>query len=324
THDSSDLKGNPQILLRDNIHHSQRTSSSATARHLTLPDRRTLDYSDDGPKDGFPLLWIHGTPGSYIALPALKTACQRKNIRLVTMSRAGYGGSTRKPGRSVVDFASDIQALNEHLGITKCVVGGWSGGGPHAIACAARLRGCVAVLSVSAVAPYGVADLDFLAGQGQDNIDEFNAALQGETTLQAFVAGQRPEMLKADAAGIVEALASLLPPVDREAVLNSDIGAFMVDSNQEALAHSADGWVDDDLAFVKPWGFGLEEVKVPVILYQGSEDLMVPFAHGEWLARHLPEKFLRKHLLQGEGHVSIFLGKVEEMLGELVEVSGVR
>ncbi|KAF2764030.1 putative valacyclovir hydrolase [Teratosphaeria nubilosa] len=267
------------------------------AHHILLPDGRNLDYSDNSPNNCLPLLWIHSTPGSYIALPALKSACQWKNIRLITMSRAGYG-------------------------ITKCVVGGWSGGGPHAIACAARLPGCVAVFSVAAVAPYGVADLDFLAGQRQDNIDKFNAAFQGETPLQSFVAAQRPDMLKGDAAGIAEALASLLPPVDREAVLNSDIGVFMADSNQEALRHGADGWVDDDLAFVKPWGFGLGEVKVSVILYQGSEDLMVPFAHGEWLARHLPEKFLRKHLLQGEGHVSIFLGKVEEMLGELLKIAG--
>lgn len=102
----------------------------ATAQHLALPDGRTLDFVVDGADDGFPFVWLHGTPGSYKATPpSLVRLSKAKGLKVISMSRAGYGGSSRHVGRTVVDAVSDVQALNKHLGITKCVVGGWSGGG---------------------------------------------------------------------------------------------------------------------------------------------------------------------------------------------------
>jgi len=88
---------------------------------------------------------------------------------------------------------------------------------------------------------------------------------------------------------------------------------------KEGLKNSCDGWVDDSLAFLEPWGFDVADVKCPVSLYQGDLDLMVPFGHGQWLASHIPEKFLKKHLYTGEGHISIFLGRIEQMLDEMRE-----
>jgi len=99
------------------------------AQQLQLPDGRNLDYHISGAKDGFPLVWIHGTPGSYPSIPPLVVACEKKGIKLITFSRAGYGGSTRKKGRRIIDGVADIQALKEHLGVERCLVGGWSGGG---------------------------------------------------------------------------------------------------------------------------------------------------------------------------------------------------
>lgn len=146
--------------------------------------------------------------------------------------------------------------------------------------------------------------------------------MEGEPSLQKFCGAQRPELLEADAAGIINAMSSLLPDVDKKAITdNPDLGQHMIDSFHEGLKDNVDGWVDDSLAFIKSWGFELEEVKVPVLLYQGSEDKMVPFAHGQWLGDHLPQKVLRKHLVQGEGHLSIFLGNAEKMLDELLEMA---
>jgi pimeloyl-ACP methyl ester carboxylesterase len=116
-------------------------------------------------------------------------------------------------------------------------------------------------------------------------------------------------------------MSSILPEVDKQAMLNNaELGQSIVDGFQEALKHGVDGWCDDDLEFTKPWGFELAEIKVPVFLYQGSEDLMVPYSHGQWLAEHLPQGKLRKHLVQGDGHISIFLGHVDAMMDELLEV----
>lgn len=99
------------------------------AQQFKLPDGRNLDYLVSGRKDGFPLVWIHGTPGAYIPVPSLTAACEKKGMKVITLSRAGYGGSTRKKGRQVVDVVADIRALNEHLNVERCFVGGWSGGG---------------------------------------------------------------------------------------------------------------------------------------------------------------------------------------------------
>lgn len=154
------------------------------------------------------------------------------------------------------------------------------------------------------------------------DIQEFNAALKGEEELQKFLGEQRTELLQADAAGIIAALDSLLPDIDKKAIADdSQMGEFTVAMFQEALRVSADGWADDDLEFVKPWGFELNEIKVPVLLYQGMEDKMVPYAHGVWLANHLPQDKLKKHLISGEGHISIFLGQRDHMIDQLLEMT---
>lgn len=128
--------------------------------------------------------------------------------------------------------------------------------------------------------------------------------------------------MAADAKGLTEALATLLPEVDKRAMLEDEnTGDDIVRSMQEALRVSCDGWVDDDLAFTRPWGFDLGEIKVPVFLYQGSEDKMVPLAHGEWLARHLPEDKVEVRLLEGEGHISILSAYEDEMLDKLLAVA---
>ncbi|CZR56699.1 uncharacterized protein PAC_06588 [Phialocephala subalpina] len=292
------------------------------AQQLHLPDGRIIEYLVSGDQDGFPLVWIHGTPGAYLPVPSLVTACKKKGIKIISLSRDGYGGSSRNKGRRVVDAVVGIQAVNEHLGIERCLVGGWSGGGPHALACAARLTGCIATLCVAGPAPYEAEGLDFLAGQSEDNIQEFHATLKGEEELQKFCGAQRSEILQSDVAGLIAELDSLFPEVDKQAMATSpEMGQYTVDMFREALRISCDGWVDDDLAMINPWGFEFNEIKVPVLLYQGSEDKMVPYAHGEWLAKHLPQDKLRKHLIPGEGHMSIFIGHKDQMVDELLEMT---
>lgn len=131
-------------------------------------------------------------------------------------------------------------------------------------------------------------------------------------------------MITADVAGIIEAISSLLPEVDKQSMIqNAEMGQHMVDLTREGLRNNADGWVDDNMAFINPWGFEFSEIKVPVILYQGSEDKMVPFAHGQWISAHLPQEKLTTHLMQGQGHISIFLGQTETIVDELMQVGGV-
>ncbi|QIW98993.1 hypothetical protein AMS68_004511 [Peltaster fructicola] len=289
------------------------------ARQFTLSDGRKLDYRVAGKPDATPLLWFHGTPGASLPPPGIEAACEKYGLSIISFSRPGYGSSTRQKGRLVADTVVDAAELMKHLGHTRFYTGGWSGGGPYALTTAIKLPGCLAALVIAGVAPYDGEGLDYLAGQGQDNIDETNAALTGEEALQAFTKPRRVEMLQASVEELVEGLSSVLPEVDQRALLDGgDLGSYTVATFAEALTGSSDGWVDDDLAFTLPWGVNVKDIRVPVFLHHGSLDAAVPFAHGEWIAAHIPKEYLTKHFEQGEGHVSIYVGRVDGMISELV------
>jgi pimeloyl-ACP methyl ester carboxylesterase len=282
---------------------------------ITLPDGRLLDIEVSGPDGAPPLVFHHGTPGSKVPLRALQRAAHGQGLRLVTYSRAGYGDSTRNAGRTVADVVPDIAALLDHLGAERCVTAGWSGGGPHALATAAGLPDRVAgVSSLAGAAPFGLPELDFTAGMGAQNIEEFGLAVEGEAAVRPYLEHDATGLRDADVAGMIASMESLLPEVDR-AVLTDEYAEDVLANLKEGIRTGVDGWLDDDLAFVRPWGFDLEDLTVLTFVWQGSADLMVPFAHGEWLAAHLPGAVA--HLEQGEGHLSVTVGTIERIVGEL-------
>jgi pimeloyl-ACP methyl ester carboxylesterase len=306
-------------------------------RLLTLPDGRTLEVhlshwstttttptgsgAPRGPRDASDeppvLVDLHGTPSWGKTSRSTREAAAARGIRVLAPTRPGYSRSDPRPGRSVADVAADLSAVLDALGVGRIVVIGASGGGPHALATAALLGDRVAgVASISGVGPYGAPDLDFLAGMGQENVDEFGAALSGEAGLRTYLEAARPELVGMSAEAIVEVWSSILPPVDR-ALITGELAADLVESINEALAPGIEGWLEDDLAFVRDWGFDLTDVRCPVSVWQGGVDLMVPPAHGAWLAGHL--RGARAHLLPDEGHLSIALGRIGDILDELLD-----
>lgn len=285
----------------------------------TLPDGRDLEIEVTGPDAGPVLLFHHGTPGGSAQYRGMADEVHARGHRLVTWSRAGYGASSRRPGRSVADEVDDARAVLDHVGADDCVVAGWSGGGPHALACGALLPDRVrAVLCIAGVAPYDADGLAFLDGMGEENLEEFGAALEGEEALRPYLDAQRPELLTITGDQISEQMTTLLPPVDKDS-LTGEFGDFLAHDFRQAVSVSVDGWLDDDLAFTRPWGFALSDITVPTYVWQGSEDLMVPFAHGTWLADRIPG--VTAHLEQGEGHLSVGLGAMGRMLDELTSRS---
>jgi len=291
----------------------------AAADHVRLPDGRRLDLRVSGPAGGFPLVFHHGTPGAATPYRVLERAAYARGLRLVTTSRPGYGDSTPQPGRSVVDVVADTAAVLAAIGAGRCLIAGWSGGGPHALACGARLAAAAAVLVIAGIAPYGAAGLDYMAGMGYDNIVEISTALKGEHQLRPYLLDQREQLKDATDADLVASLDTVLPDVDR-AVLTGEFGEDDAANFREALRTGVEGWLEDDIAITRPWGFGLEEISVPVMIWQGSADLMVPFSHGQWLASQLPGA--SAHLEEGEGHLSVALGALDRMLDELVSAGG--
>ena len=283
---------------------------------LELSDGRRLDFTVSGPADGIPLFFHHGTPGAKTKSRHIERAAHDRGLRLVGISRAGYGDSTRRPGRAVADIAVDVAAVLDQLGAPRCLVAGASGGGPHSLATAALLPDRVAgAVVIAGITPPDADGLDFLAGMGEQNIVEFGQAREGAAVLRPALEAEALGLRQADVAGIIAALHTLLPEVDR-AVLTDEVGADMVANFAEALRTGVDGWVDDDLAFVKSWGFDLATIKVPTFVWHGSEDRMAPFAHGEWLAANVPG--VKPHLLAGHGHLSIGVSEIGAMLDEVM------
>ncbi len=282
---------------------------------LSLPDGRDLEVEVSGGDDAPVLLFSHGTPGGSAQYAGFARGAAARGLRLVTWSRPGYGASTRRAGRSVADDVDDVRAVLDHVGADSCLVAGWSGGGPHALAAGALLGDRVTgVLCIAGVAPYDADGLDFLAGMGADNIEEFGLALSGEAPLRAWLENVRPELVDMTADDVVASLDTLLPPVD-EAAVTGEFADHLATGFRQAVANGVEGWLDDDLAFTTPWGFDLDAIAVPTYLWQGSEDLMVPFAHGQWLAARIPG--VTAHLEPGEGHLSVSLGALDRMLDEL-------
>ena len=286
-------------------------------RDIELRDGRTLHVYDDGDPNGNVLVEHHGTPGCGLRYPPDMELARERGLRVVSYDRAGYGDSTAKPGRSIADVAADIEDVVDALDVDRFVTIGGSGGCPHSFACGALLGGrCVASAAIASPAPWGADGLDWLAGQGEQNVEEWNAALQGPEALEAFLTPMAGEIRAATPEQIKELLSTLLPPVDA-AVLTGERAEHAKQNLDRSIAHGIAGWRDDDLAFTKHWGFELGEIGVPTLLWQGRQDKMVPAAHGEWLAERIPG--VEAHISEPDGHLSIVVGRLGEIYDWLRE-----
>jgi pimeloyl-ACP methyl ester carboxylesterase len=256
-------------------------------KDVALRDGRTLRSYDSGAvPGGLTLIWHHGSPHTGAPLEPLLIEAAARDIRLVTYARPSYGGSTPLPGRDVASAADDVAQLADALGIASFAVMGASGGGPHALACAALLPDRVTgVASLAGVAPF-TQDFPWFAGMAADGA--LRAALVGRDARELFAA---TDEFDAESFG----------PADWAAL--SGTWSSLGEDAQKAEKAGPDGLIDDDVAFVSPWGFDLAAIVAPVLIVQGGQDRVIPPAHGEWLARTIPgaELWFRPD----DGHVSI-------------------
>jgi pimeloyl-ACP methyl ester carboxylesterase len=285
--------------------------------HRIPVDGRVVCVQEEGDPDGLAVVVSHGTPGSRVLWRGLIEDAVERGIRLLGYDRPGYGGSDPQPGRTVADAADDVAAIADALGIDRLAVEGGSGGGPHALACAALLPDrVVATASLAGVAPYPAEGLDWLDGMGQDNLDEFAATLAGREPLERYLREQADAMLQAAPEAIAETLRSLLSPPDA-AILTGEVAEYFHESTRVAIGERLDGWIDDDFTFLNPWGFELEDIATPVQLWHGAQDRFVPVAHGAWLAERIPGVDAR--ILQEDGHLTIQLDRIGEVHAWLLE-----
>lgn len=267
---------------------------------------------------------LHGTPGSRLSRHPDEDVYRRAGIRAITYDRPGYGASTRHAGRRVADAANDVAAIADALGLERFAVTGGSGGAPHALACGAlmphRVTRCASVVGPAPFGAGGLSQEEFFAGMVEGNVHEIGCALQGEDALRPELEREAPELiasLDSDSETPLGADYSL-SSADLDVMRSGEIRGMLAASVREAIGRGVDGAVDDDLAFVRPWGFDVSAITVPVSVWYGPHDTLVPTGHGEWLARTIPGAEVV--VLDG-GHFAVY-ERLPELLGWLTETPG--
>lgn len=268
---------------------------SGVILEIRSADGRRLTAQESGNPWGSPVFLHHGTPGSRLGPLPRTGLLYRLGVRLITYDRPGYGGSHKQTGRRVADAAEDVRAIADELGIDKFAVVGRSGGGPHALAVAAllpeRITRAAALVSL---APTIAAEdgLDWFDGMSPSNVREYTAAstageqsFPGELTFRLVLAAAK---IQADPVSHVATIGPEMPESDRRIVSDHAIRAMLAENFSEAVRESADGWIDDALAFCKDWGFDVSKIKAPVLIWHGERDVFSPVAHSHWLAETIP------------------------------------
>jgi len=283
-----------------------------------VKDGHDLEILDNGINSEKAIIFHHGTPGHFSAWNSWLEEAALRGIRALSYSRAGYGTSDRHLGRSVFSNNSDISSLLDGKNVSTFVAIGWSGGGPHALANTFDHRN-IGAITLAGVGEFGSPDLNFLDGMGAENHDEFGAALLGETVLDTWMNENATSMKNVTGAEIKAAFGGLIGDADK-AVIEGEFADQMAAVMRAALAVSFDGWIDDDLAFVKPWGFDLNTILKPVFIWQGDDDFMVPHSHSKWLAERIPGAQLK--FVPGHGHISLIEKYRSEILDQAQALLG--
>jgi pimeloyl-ACP methyl ester carboxylesterase len=270
-----------------------------------------LELHQAGDPGGFPVVMHHGTPMSGMPYETHDALAREQGIRLIGYDRPGYGGSPRRAGRSIADCAADVDAIADALGLERYGSWGISGGGPHVLACGALCdERLVAVASLAGVAPWEADGLEWLDGMGEENHVEFGKTLEGEDALRPYLEEQAEDVRSAKPDDLLHLMDSLLGAEDR-AVLTGRFARFMLETDLHALEPGIDGWLDDDLAFARPWGFDLDAINRPVLIVHGDDDRFVPVSHGRWLAERIPNAEAR--IDSGDGHLTLIERRMREV-----------
>jgi pimeloyl-ACP methyl ester carboxylesterase len=269
---------------------------------IRLADQRALAYEEFGDPGGRPVVYFHGTPGSRQEVSLLAEDAKRVGVRLIAVDRPGYGRSDFQPDRALLDWPRDATALVDHLRLEQFSILGISGGVPYALACAhampSRLR---AVAIVCGLAP--IADPRLL--QSMNPLARAGVSMGARWPLlhRVFFGGLVAGTLRRFPEMAFQVLGAGQSRADRETVRDPRIRAVLVESVREALRQGGRGAAWDLVLYSRPWGFALEDVRVPVHLWHGEDDRTVPPEFGRFLAARLPD--CRAEFLPGEGHFSL-------------------
>jgi pimeloyl-ACP methyl ester carboxylesterase len=265
---------------------------------------RSLAVECWGAPTGKPVFLMHGTPGSRGGPRPRDIVLYRLNIWLISYDRPGYGLSDRQRQRTVADAAADVEQIADALGVERFSVVGRSGGGPHALACAALLRHRVErAAALVSPAPPEAEGLDWFAGMTRSNVETYELADADELLAEAELK-RRAADVRADPERMMTSLLPGLAGLDRRVVNDISLRRLVTENIRDGLRGGPDGWIDDVLAFRRPWECDLSDVTAPVLLWHGTEDRFSPVEHSRWLAAQIQNATLRVE--RGAAHFGAF------------------
>ena len=281
---------------------------------IKTSDGRNFEYGTVGNPDGKTVVFHHGTPGCLLTFMHYQELLAMGDFFVISYSRAGYGNSDRNIGRSVSSVVGDVGAILDKERRSSYVSVGWSGGGPHSLACAALDPRCTGALSVAGVAPRD-SGFDWTEGMGPENIEEFELALKGGPEYEAGIKEAGEHLRSVTVENVTEAFGGLMSDADKAVWIPLTQRERAVVDLHHAFKVSPDGFQDDDQAFIKDWGFSVSDIKVPTSIWFGGNDLFVPKSHGEWLNANIAGA--SAHYFEGEGHMSIWFNNLEAIAKDI-------
>jgi pimeloyl-ACP methyl ester carboxylesterase len=256
-------------------------------------DGRRIAVQVSGKPAGHPVFFFHGTPGSSVGPLPRPHVLYKMGVKVISFDRPGYGLSERLFSRTVADVVPDVVTIADWMRLERFAVVGRSGGGPHALACAAQLPDRVTqAAALVSLAPWGAAGLDWFNGMAGSNVDAFmTAASEPELLITRLV--QNAAKIKENPASHVAGLGPEMPEPARRGMADADIRRLLAENFKEALRYGPDGWIDDVLAFSSPWGFEVSDIRVPVLLLAGEMDVFSPVTHTRWLGDRIPDALVK-------------------------------
>ena len=284
------------------------------SRVMVLPDGRDLAWLELGPADGSPVMAFHGTPGSRLQFAIDSGPAEAAGVRLIVPDRPGYGLSTYQRGRRLVDWATDVECLADHLGVSTFAVIGMSGGGPHALVCARMLEGRVTTAGVlSGVGPVG----DPGTEEGMMAMNRLITRLvRRSPRLVAPIFGLMTAVSRRWPERVIDTMGKRLPAPDAAVINRKEVREAFINDGRHSSRTAAKAAAQDFALFARDWGFRLEDIRVPVHFWQGDADVNVPAAHAARQAERIPGAVL--HEWPGEGHMAA-LDHLEDILRVVTE-----
>lgn len=307
--EGSDVARTSETNRSENAHRGPRVEGT-----VRLPDGRRLGFAEFGAPNGRGVIWLHGTPGARRQVPVeAHRLGEQLGLRIIGVDRPGIGSSTPHLHRTIADFAADLEVLADRIGLGPFATIGLSGGGPYALAAAARLEGRVPVVSVlGGVAP--TVGPDAIAGGLVSVGKMFEPVLSRTRVPLAFAVHRAVRFTRPAASQAIDLYARLSPEGDRALLRRPEFKSMFLDDLLNGSRRQFGAVFSDILLFCRHWGFDAADVTAPVRWWHGDADNIIPYAHGEHLAARLPDAVL--HTLPGAGHLA-GLGIADRLLGDL-------